>query len=137
MKKIKKGKTIPFCRFPLMKKFKNGKFPADNFSFYFEFSSAFNNEFRSARCFVIFFKFWSADTNDIRSTQRFVIFSAFHWIIIFFDLLSFFYDFTSEYRNAFTSAGRVVNFSDFWSVLKMNFSRPDVLTLFFEFLSEE
>jgi hypothetical protein len=57
-----------------MKKFKNGKFPADNFSFYFEFSSAFKNEFRSTRRFVIF----SAITSDHNIFRPFVIFLWFY-----------------------------------------------------------
>jgi hypothetical protein len=115
---------------------KNAIMSADNFSFYFEFSSAFKNEFRSARRYVIFFLNFGRPIKMNLGRPTFChFFLLLRRIIIFSDLLSFFYDFTSEFRNEFTPARRVVNFSDFWSVLKMNFSRPDVLSLFFEFSS--
>jgi hypothetical protein len=118
------------------------------FIFFFNFRRPIQMNLDRPDLLSFFFEFCSAVTNDIRSTRSFVILSAFTSDYNIFRPFVIFYDFTSEFRNDFTSlrlygstlrldftARRVVNFSDFWSVLKMNFSRPDVMSFFFEFSS--
>jgi hypothetical protein len=49
------GSSVKFLSVKCTQTIKNAIMSADNFSCNFEFSSAFKNEFRSARRYVIFF----------------------------------------------------------------------------------